>query len=127
MTRLSPTWIVPGTAVAIGIVYLIAGILGGNPGFGIFGLALMTGIAIVVVAVRRRSEVVAGLLDRRDERINQIDFKATTFAGVVVIGALLVAFVVDIARGHENSPYAWPAALGGVAYLVAMVYQRFRG
>jgi hypothetical protein len=117
----------PLVSVAIGIAYLLAGWAGGDLGFGLFGLALMTGLAVVLLLVRRRSETVKGLLDRRDERINTIDLRATAFAGVTVIVAVVIAFVVEIASGGDGSQYAWLGAIGGVAYIGAVIVQRIRG
>jgi Na+/H+ antiporter NhaD/arsenite permease-like protein len=117
----------PLVSVAIGIAYLLAGWAGGDLEFGLFGLALMTGLAIVLLLVRRRSETVKGLLDRRDERINTIDLRATAFAGITVIVAVIIAFVVEIATGGDGSQYAWLGAIGGVAYIGAVIVQRIRG
>ena len=120
-------WMLPGFAVAIGIAYLIAGLVGDEVGFGLFGLALMVTVAVALLLVRRRSETVQGLLDRRDERIVQIDVKATAFAGSVVTAAVLIAFIVEIARGNDGSPYAALGAIGGLAYLASVVWHRVRG
>ena len=117
----------PLVSVAIGIAYLLAGWAGGDLEFGLFGLALMTGLAVVLLLVRRRSETVKGLLDRRDERINTIDLRATAFAGVTVIVAVVIAFIVEIATGGDGSQYAWLGAIGGVAYIGAVIVQRIRG
>ena len=55
-----------------------------------------------------RSETIRGLRgDGRDERFRQIDVVATAIAGTVVITAIIVAFLVEVARGHDGSPYAW--------------------
>jgi hypothetical protein len=35
-------------------------------------------------------------------------------------------FVVEIARGHSGMPYAALGAVGGVAYLAALVWLRLR-
>jgi hypothetical protein len=83
-----------------------------------------TGAALLVLS--RFSETVAGLLDRRDERINRIDTDATTFAGLAVIVAVIVGFVVEIAQGKDGSPYSMLGAIGGVAYLAALVFFRPR-
>jgi len=75
-----------------------------------------------------RSETIRGLRgDGRDERFQRIDIHATAFAGTVVIAAIIVAFVVELARGHDGNPYTWLGALGGVAYLAAVVVMRLRG
>lgn len=116
----------PLVSVAIGIAYLIAGWAGGHLGFGVFGLALMCGLAVLLLGVRHRSETVQGLLDRRDERINSIDLMATAIAGLAVILAVIFAFVVEVARGRDGSPYSWLGAIGGASYLVALIVLRVR-
>lgn len=102
----------PLVSIGFGIAYLIAGWLGDDLGFGIFGAILMTGLALVLWLLRYRSETVQGLMDRRDERINAIDLKATAFAGTAVFTAIIIAFVVEIARGNHGSQYAWLGAVG---------------
>ena len=119
-------WAVPAVALAAGIGYLIAGIVGGDLGFGIFGLALMAGATVAALVLARYSETVAGLLDRSDERINSIDLAATAFAGTALIVAVLVIFIIEVARGHSGSPYYQLGALAGLAYLAALVYLRLR-
>jgi hypothetical protein len=94
--------------------------------FGILGLALMLGVGVVFVAASKWSETAAGLRDRTDERINQIDRSASLFAGMTVLLAVLAMFVVEIAQGKDGSPYSQLGALGGVTYLVALVWLRFR-
>jgi uncharacterized iron-regulated membrane protein len=116
----------PITGVVIGIAYLIAGIAGGHPGFGIFGLLLMLGLTSGLLVIRGRSETVKGLLDRRDERINQIDLNATAFSGGVLILVIIAAAIVEIARGNDAMPYAWLGAVAGLAYVGALIYQRIR-
>src|SRR3954451_10857111 len=50
---------------------------------------------------------------------------ATAFSGLVVIVALIGAFVYELATGGDTTPYARLAVLGGVAYLLALfVLQR---
>lgn len=120
-------WAIPATASVIGLGYLIAGTAGHQVGFGIFGLALMLIVAVAFVLAGRVSETFAGLTDRRDERINQIDQRAATLAGGVVLVAALVMFMVSIARGQDGSPYYQLGALGGASYIIGLVYLRFRG
>jgi hypothetical protein len=44
-----------------------------------------------------------------------------------MILAVLVGFVIAVARGHDGAPYALIGAAGGVAYLGAVAYFRVRG
>jgi hypothetical protein len=64
--------------------------------------------------------------DGRDERFRQIDLAATAIAGLVVITAIIVAFIVEVARGHSGQPYTWFDAPAGLAYLAAVVALRVR-
>lgn len=119
-------WGIPMLAIAGGVAYLVAGWLGGDPAFGLFGLVVMVGMAAAMLLLARFSETVAGLLDRRDERINSIDNGATMVAGTAVIIAVIVGFIVEIARGQDGSPYSMLATIGGLTYVVALVFLRFR-
>lgn len=75
-----------------------------------------------------RSETIRGLRgDGRDERFRTIDIHATAAAGLAVITALIVAFIVEIARGQSGRPYDWLGAIAGLAYLAAVVVFRLRG
>jgi len=119
-------WATPLVAVVMGIVYLITGWVGDDLHFGVVGLGIMIVFAVLVLLAGRFSETVAGLLDRRDERINSIDTQATVFAGMAVLLAVLAGFVVEIARGQDGSPYSALGAIGGVAYVMAIAVLRWR-
>jgi hypothetical protein len=118
--------VVPATALVFGLAYLVAGLIGGDVGFGVTGLAVMVGFAALIVVLGRSSETVDGLLSRRDERINAIDRDASQLAGLAVLLGALGMFVIEVARGEDGSPYYQLAAVGGVVYLIAMVVLRFR-
>jgi len=75
----------------------------------------------------RRSETVRGITYGRDERFAQIDLRATAFAGLAVITALIVAWLAAIARGQTGSPYGWLLATAGLAYIAAVAFFRWRG
>jgi hypothetical protein len=75
-----------------------------------------------------RSETIRGLRgDGRDERFRQIDIHATALAGLAVIFAVIAAFIVELARGHNGNPYGWLGAIGGLTYLAAIIVFRIRG
>lgn len=120
-------WFVPLLSVALGLVVLAAQAIGGDPGSGLVSLAIMSGFGALIL-FGGRSETIRGLRgDGRDERFRQIDIHATAIAGLAVITAIIVAFVVELARGHNGSPYAWLGAIGGLTYLVAIIVFRLRG
>ena len=65
--------------------------------------------------------------DARDERFQRIDIHATAFAGTVVIAAVIVGFLVEVAHSRDGNPYTWLGAVGGLAYLAAVIAMRLRG
>jgi hypothetical protein len=120
-------WFLPLFAVALGLLVFAAQWIGGNPRSGLVSLAILTAFGALIL-VGGRSETIRGLRgDGRDERFRQIDIQATAFAGLAVITAIIVAFVVELARGHDGNPYGWLGAIAGVAYLVAVIVFRVRG
>jgi hypothetical protein len=56
-----------------------------------------------------------------------MDMRATAVSGLVVIVALIVAWLVEIAHGHSGNPYSWLLAISGLSYLIAVVILRWRG
>ncbi len=122
----SSKWYLPALAVALGIVICAAQAIGGHAGSGFVSLGIMVvfGAAILLGS---RSETVRGLRgDGRDERFREIDTRATAIAGVTVISAVIIAFVVEVARGHSGAPYTWLGAVAGVSYVAAVAVLRVR-
>jgi hypothetical protein len=120
-------WFLPLFAVALGLIMLGAQWIGGHLESGLGSLGIMTAFGALVL-LGGRSETVRGLRgDGRDERFRQIDIHATALAGIAVITAIIVAFVVELARGHSGNPYGWLGAVAGIAYAVAIVVLRLRG
>jgi hypothetical protein len=117
----------PTFALALGVVVFVAQWIGGSPSSGLVSLAILAGFGLLIL-IGGRSETVRGLRgDGRDERFRQIDIHATAIAGTVVISAIIVAFIVEVARGHSGSPYTWLGAIAGLAYLAAVIVLRLRG
>jgi Na+/H+ antiporter NhaD/arsenite permease-like protein len=115
-------WLVPGFAVAMGLVFLAVQWANDDPGGGLVSLAIMVGFAAALVAFSSRSAVFEVMRNpQADERSSMLDLRATAFAGLVVILALIVAFVWDLAHGYDPSPYSQLGALAGAAYLVALI------
>jgi hypothetical protein len=120
-------WLTPATCVAFGGVVLLAGWLGGQLVTGLIGLVVMACFGLVI-AVSGRSETIRGLRgDARDERFAQIDLRATAATGLVLIVVLVVAFLVEVARGHSGNPYAWLGAIAGLTYALSVAVLRWRG
>jgi hypothetical protein len=120
-------WFLPSFSLVLGLVMLAVSWLGGHPGVGAVSLAVMVAFGLIVL-LAGRSETIRGLRgDGRDERFAQIDLQATAAAGLAVIVALIVAWLVATARGQSGSPYDWLLAIGGLAYALAVAYFRWRG
>ena len=120
-------WFVPMLSVALGIVVFAAQWIGGDPVSGLESLGIMAGFGALIL-LGGRSETIRGLRgDGRDERFRMIDIHATALAGLAVILAIIVAFIVELAKGHNGNPYGWLGAIGGLTYLVAIVVFRIRG
>jgi hypothetical protein len=94
----------PALGAGIGVIYLIGCVIGAKPLAGVIALAIMLGFSGAQYVIAWRSETVRGLLDRRDERITAIDLCATAVTALAMIAAVLVGFVVDIARGGTSGP-----------------------
>jgi hypothetical protein len=110
-----------------GGVAVLASWLGGQLATGLIALAILASFGLFV-ALAGGSETIRGLRgDGRDERFAQIDLRATAAAGQVLIVAVIVGWLVEIARGHSGSPYTWLGAVAGLAYLLAVGLQRWRG
>ena len=120
-------WFMPAFCLGLGVVVLVASWLGGSLGAGVYGLVVLAVFGLALLLLTGRSETLRGLTIGRDERFAQIDLRATALAGLVVITAVIVAWLVEIARGHSGNPYGWLGALGGVAYILAVAFFRWRG
>jgi hypothetical protein len=100
--------------------------IGGDPSGGLVSLGIMTAFGALVL-LGGRSETIRGLRgDGRDERFLDMDIKATAAAGLAVITAIIVAFIVALARGENPAPYSWLGAIGGLTYVAAIVLLRLR-
>jgi hypothetical protein len=120
-------WFQPVLAVVLGLLVFVAQWIGGDPGSGLASFAILAGAGLVLL-LGGRSETIRGLRgDGRDERFRQIDIHATALAGIAVITAVIIAFLVELARGHNGDPYGWLGAIGGITYIVAVIIFRIRG
>jgi uncharacterized YccA/Bax inhibitor family protein len=120
-------WFMLAICLFLGGVSVLVSWLGGQLATGLIGLAILAGFGLFI-ALAGGSETIRGLRgDGRDERFAQIDLRATAAAGQALIVAVIVGWLVEIARGHSGSPYDWLGAVGGLAYALAVALQRWRG
>ena len=120
-------WFLPLFSLGLGGVVLAASWLGGQLSVGVYGLVVLAVFGLLVLLLTGRSETIRGLTVGRDERFAQIDLRATAVAGLVMMITVIVAWLVDIARGHSGNPYGWLAAIAGLAYILAIAFFRWRG
>lgn len=120
-------WTIPAFSVVMGLVLLGANIVGHQLVLGIWSLGIMLVFGAAVL-LGGRSETVRGLRgDGRDERFALLDLQATALTGLALIVAVIVAFIVEVARGHSGEPYDWLGAIAGLAYIAAVIVLRVRG
>ena len=120
-------WFTPLICLGLGVVVFAVSWLGGQFGAGLISLAILAAFGLILLLLTGRSETVRGLTVGRDERFAQLDLRATAVAGLVVLVTLMVAWLVEIAHGHNGNPYGWLLAIGGLAYLLAFAFFRWRG
>ena len=81
----------------------------------------MAGLGVVFL-IGGRSDLIRGLRgDGRDEYWERIDVHATALAGIVVITAVIGMCLWEWAHGRDGSPYSQLGAIGGVAYVAAII------
>ena len=119
-------WFVPGFSVLIGLVFFAGFWIGDDRAGALWSLAVMSVVALLILA-GGRSDLVRGLRgDGRDEYWARIDLHATALAGSFAIGLILVMCVWEWAHGRDGSPYVQLGALTGVAYVASIGFLRWR-
>ena len=117
----------PGVSLALGGAMFAAFAIGGSVADGALAFALMAVIA-AVFWFGRRSDTLQGLGGPgRDERWAMIDLRATALAGSVLTTVIIGAWLYEIASGRDGSPYAALGAVGGLTYVLAVLFFRGRG
>jgi hypothetical protein len=128
MSRLYRTrWFMPAFCALFAVLIFAAFAIGGDAASGAYSGALLLFVGAVFYFGGRRSETLAGLGGPgRDERWERIDIHATALTGLVLILVIIGAWLVEIAQGKDGSPYAALGAVGGLAYILAIVLLRWR-
>jgi drug/metabolite transporter (DMT)-like permease len=116
----------PLFSLALGALVFAAFAIGGKTGDGLQGFGVMAALAALFY-FGGRSETLRGLGGPgRDERWAAIDLRASAFAGLVVIGVSIAAWLWEIASGDDGEPYAQLCAVAGVAYILGVAFLRWR-
>lgn len=119
-------WFVPGLSVLIGLVFFAGFWIGDDRAGALWSLAVMSVVALLILA-GGRFDLVRGLRgDGRDEYWARIDLHATALAGSFAIGLILVMCVWEWAHGRDGTPYVQLGALTGVAYVASIGFLRWR-
>jgi hypothetical protein len=116
----------PAFSVAIGVILWVAAATGGHPALGgvMFGVMTATGALLVLGS---RSESIRMMRGGADERWRAIDIRATAVSGLAMATFAIVGFVIHLAKGGTDpGVYGEVAAIGGFAYLGALLYLRWR-
>ena len=119
-------WWMPSFCLFLGALIFAAFAVGGAAGEGAISFGVMALLGAVFL-FGRRSETLQGLGGPgRDERWAMIDVHATALSGLVLILAVLGAWLYEIANGRDGNPYGWLAAVAGVSYILAVIILRRR-
>src|SRR5690348_16977113 len=119
-------WWPPAYALAVGAIVFAAFALGDNAGDGAEAAAVFVLLA-AALAFGTRSETLQGLGGpARDERWAMIDLRASALAGLVLVLVVVGGWLWEIAHGDDGSPYGQLAAVGGIAYILAVALLRWR-
>ena len=120
-------WFMPAFSLFLGALMLVAFWIGDALAAGLGAFAVMVAVAAFLFFGSRRSETIAGIGGpARDERWEKIDVHATAMAGGVLVITIIGAWLVEVARGGDGSPYTQLAAVSGVAYILSVAFLRWR-
>lgn len=119
-------WILPGFLLLIGGVYFLASWIGGNFVLGV-GMFVIVATYAALLLLGGRIEFLRALRGQfDDERYRSFDLRASAYAGLVTILAMLGGFVYELTQGKDGQPYSLLCAVFGVSYLMALIWLRWR-
>ena len=126
-TRRARRWLVPGLCVVFAAGYAVVFLANDRPLLAVVGAAVMLAYGLVLVIFSRRSEAIALLReDAPDERRSMITTRAAASTlYVLVILAVVMAFV-RLARGVDPGEWGVVCAVGGAAFIIAIIYESRR-
>jgi hypothetical protein len=126
--RMNVRWGTPAFAILLGVLFFAASALGGQPAVGLAMFAVMALWSGFLVAFGGRSETVGALGGRpADERLASFNIIATAVAGTVALLVAIAGFLWETAHGQSGNEFAIVAAAGGIGYIGALLWLRWRG
>jgi hypothetical protein len=127
-TAMNARWGTPAFGLLLGILFFAASAQGGQPGVGLAMFAVMALWSGFLVVFGGRNETVGALAGRPvDERLASFNILATAVAGTVALLVAIAGFLWATAHGQDGSNFAVVAAAGGIAYIGALLWFRWRG
>jgi hypothetical protein len=126
--KMNARWGTPAFAILLGVLFFVASALGGQPASGLAMFAVMVVWSGFLVIFGGRNETVGALAGRpADERLAFFNTIATAVAGTVALLVAIAGFLWETAHGQSGNEFAIVAAAGGLGYLGALLWLRWRG
>jgi drug/metabolite transporter (DMT)-like permease len=126
--RTSSTWVVPATAVVIGVVFFAVQYAHGRHSDAVSSLVIMVLFAAVLAIFGNRSETVSLLRGGDgDERARHIATRALATTGGLLCLVLPVGLIIQTARGADTAVWSGLCALAGVVFVGALATLKHRG
>ena len=120
-------WFLPSFSFVLGLVILAVAWLGGQPGEGVVALVGLTAFGLFFL-LAGRSETDPRAARRRPRRAVRADRPAGDRGRRVGPDRRADRRLASGHRpGAERQPYDWLLAIGGLAYLLAVAWFRWRG
>jgi hypothetical protein len=119
-------WAVPLSGIALGAILLGAEASDGDWGAGLVWFALLAVPSALLLFGGRFEAIRQARGGVGDEREQMIDQRAMAFAGIVLAVALTGALLVQLVQGDDPGPYIPILAVGGLAYIAAWLWLRWR-
>lgn len=126
-TTTSKKWRIPIFMVIMGVVYSLALWIGGASWAGVVTVMVFMVFVAATLLLGGRSEIVRVLRGQpTDEMWKSFDVRASLFAFFVLIVVMVGAGVYELAQGQNAQPYALLCLVGGLSYLMALFWFRWR-
>jgi hypothetical protein len=125
--RRTRRWMVPGLCVVFAIGYAAVFLAHHRPLLAAVGAGVMLAYGLMLVIFSRRSEAVALLReDAPDERRTMITTKAAATTLYVLVTLSVVMAFVQLARGVDPGAWSVVCGVGGLTFIVSIVYESRR-